>query len=151
MRKLIQLQTVDLWCPTCADRARDAVEAVAGVGASSVDYQTGRLKVELDPDRTSEDTILGALARVGYPTADEGAAASTGQLAHATDMTPLTCCTRCDRMQYELPHTAARHAHTEPGDYPDGGHGGMDHDMSDPTMAAAMERDSATGSSWRWC
>jgi len=54
-------------------------------------------------------------------------------------------------MQYELPHTAARRAHTEPGDYPDGGHGGMDHDMSDPTMAAAMERDSATGSSWRWC
>ena len=141
MRKLIQLQTVDLWCPTCADRARDAVEAVAGVGAASVDYQTGRLKVELDPDRTSEAAIRGALARVGYRTADEGAAASTGQLAHATDMTPVTCCTRCDRMQYELPHTAARRAHTEPGDYPDGGHGGMDHDMSDPTMAAAMERD----------
>jgi Cu2+-exporting ATPase len=29
----------------------------------------------------------------------------------------------------------------EPAEYPHGGHGGMDHDMSDPTMASAMERD----------
>jgi Cu2+-exporting ATPase len=44
-------------------------------------------------------------------------------------------------MQYELPHSAASHAHKDPADYPHGGHGGMSHDMSDPTMAAAMERD----------
>jgi Cu2+-exporting ATPase len=40
-----------------------------------------------------------------------------------------------------LPHSAARHAHVDPADYPNGGHGDMDHDMSDPTTAAAMERD----------
>jgi Cu2+-exporting ATPase len=141
MRRLIELRTVDLWCPACADIARASVEALPGVTDAAVDYQTGRLTVELDPDRSSEADIREALNRVGYRTADDDAAASTGQLAHATDMTPVTCCTTCDRMQYELPHTRAHHAHTEPGDYPHGGHGGMDHDMSDPTMAAAMERD----------
>src|SRR4029453_4288861 len=44
-------------------------------------------------------------------------------------------------MQYEMPHTRAQEAHREPAEHPGGGMGGMDHDMSDPVMAAAMERD----------
>jgi Cu2+-exporting ATPase len=44
-------------------------------------------------------------------------------------------------MQYELPHSSAQDAHKEPADYPHQGHGGMDHNMSDPSTAAAMERD----------
>jgi Cu2+-exporting ATPase len=57
-------------------------------------------------------------------------------------MTPITCCTSHDRMQYELPHTSAEQRHEHPAEAASHeGHGGMDHDMSDPTMAAAMERD----------
>jgi Cu2+-exporting ATPase len=45
-------------------------------------------------------------------------------------------------MQYELPHTRADEQHHDPShEAPHEGHGGMSHDMSDPTMAAAMERD----------
>jgi P-type Cu2+ transporter len=72
----------------------------------------------------------------------ERSARTTGELAHGAQMAPITCGTGCDRMQYELPHTAAQHAHQPPAESAShGGHGGMDHDMSDPTMAAAMERD----------
>jgi hypothetical protein len=45
-------------------------------------------------------------------------------------------------MQYELPHTSAEHEHRDPThEASHGGHGGMSHDMSDPTLAAAIERD----------
>ncbi|HEX3316457.1 MAG TPA: copper-translocating P-type ATPase [Solirubrobacteraceae bacterium] len=53
-------------------------------------------------------------------------------------MTPITCCTTCDRMQYELPHSAAGAEHATPGE---DGHAGMGHDMAAPDMAAAMARD----------
>ncbi len=56
-------------------------------------------------------------------------------------MQPITFCTTTDRMQYELPHTSVPHEHRDPGADQHSGHGGMGHDMSDPTMAAAMERD----------
>src|ERR671919_109519 len=57
-------------------------------------------------------------------------------------MAPITCGTKRDRMQYELPHTAAEEQHRDPAhEAAHGGEGAMSHDMSDPTMAAAMERD----------
>jgi Cu2+-exporting ATPase len=117
------------------------VRAIPGVHDLSLDYQSGRLTVELDPQVASETAVREAITGAGYRTDGDGTGPSTGQLAHTTDMTPVTGCTRCDRMQFELPHCAARNAHRDPADYPHGGHGGMDHDMSDPKMAAAMERD----------
>ena len=85
-------------------------------------------------------------------------------MRHGVEVQPITMSTKQDRMQYELPATGAHthHAHhataapppaggehaatghgaMEHGDH--GGHGGHDHmghDMSDPGMAAAMERD----------
>ena len=138
---VVDLRVADLACTCCADRVLELVSAIPGVGHAALDYQSGRLTLELDPHLATESDVRDAINRGGFRTVDDRAAPTTGQLAHATDMTPVTCCTRADRMQYELSHTAARHAHTEPADYPQGGHGGMDHDMSDPTMAAAMERD----------
>jgi Cu2+-exporting ATPase len=119
----------------------EAVRAIRGADHAALDYASGRLRVELDSQFASETDVRRAINSAGYRTSDEAGSTSTGQLAHTADMTPVTGCTLRDRMQYELPHSAARHAHKDPADYPDGGHGGMDHDMSDPTMAAAMERD----------
>jgi P-type Cu2+ transporter len=50
-------------------------------------------------------------------------------LGHGVDMQPISMGTKHDRMQYEMPATHADH-----GDH-------ADHDMSDPLMAATMERD----------
>ena len=50
-------------------------------------------------------------------------------VGHGVDMQPISMGTKHDRMQYEKPATHADH-----GDH-------LDHDMSDPNMAATMERD----------
>ena len=50
-------------------------------------------------------------------------------LGHGVDAQPISMGTKHDRMQYEMPATHADH-----GDH-------ADHDMSDPLMAATMERD----------
>ena len=136
-----ELQVVDLRCACCAERVLEAVRRVPGVGHAELDYRSGDLAVEFDSDHGSEAHVRQAIAATGYHTSDEHSVRSTGLLAHDTDVGPITCCTRCDRMQYELPHSAAEHVHREPAEYPHQGHGGMDHDMSDPTTAAAMERD----------
>jgi Cu2+-exporting ATPase len=135
----IELHIVDLGCTCCADLVLEAVRATAGVVGAELDYPSGALKVQLTT--ASREAVGAAIGAAGYHTTDDQLVRSTGELAHTTDMTPVTCCTRSDRMQYELPHSPARHAHKDPAQYPHGGHGGMDHDMSDPTMAAAMEHD----------
>jgi P-type Cu2+ transporter len=106
-----------------------------------LDFASGRLIVEHDPGVSDEGRIRAAVRACGYRPEGDPARASTGELAHATQMAPITCGTKCDRMQYELPHTHAAEEHLDPGEHEHGGHGGLDHDMSDPTMAAAMERD----------
>ena len=90
--------------------------------------------------------------------ADGTAQARLRNLRHGVDVQPITMGTRHDRMQYELPATRAyapHAAHDAPA-MNHGAHGGaiepppagapvdhsaMNHDMSDPSMAAAMERD----------
>jgi Cu2+-exporting ATPase len=138
---VIQFRIVDLDCTCCADIVLDSVRAVPGVAGAELDYRSGTLTLQLEVAAVSEAAVRAAIRSAGYHTAQDELAASTGQLAHTTDMTPVTCCTRSDRMQYELPHSAARHAHKDPAQYRHRGRGGMDHDMSDPTMAAAMEQD----------
>jgi Cu2+-exporting ATPase len=66
-------------------------------------------------------------------------------LEHQTQMAPIAMGTKMDRMQYEMPATAAQHVHEKMQhrgqDHTAMAHGGMDHDMSDPKMARAMELD----------
>jgi Cu2+-exporting ATPase len=136
----LELQVEELRCPCCAELVLAAVRSLSGVERAELDYRSGRLTVSAQAS-LSEQEVRDAVRNCGYRLSDEPEGRSTGELAHGADMTPVTCCTKHDRMQYELPHTGAEHVHREPAEYADGGHGGMDHDMSDPTMAAAMERD----------
>ena len=131
----------DLRCICCADDVREAVRALPGVHAATVDHR-GELHVEYDPAHVDDRAIRGAVREHGYRCDGDSGARTIGELAHAVQVAPITCGTRHDRMQYELPHTAADAEHHHPAD--EAGHegdGGMSHDMSDPTMAAAMERD----------
>src|SRR6266568_3574085 len=110
----IELQVVDLRCTCCAYRVLEAVRTVPGVTGAKLDYQSKRVTVELDAQLASETAVREAINRAGYRTVGDDTGSSTGQLAHTTDMTPVTCCTSADRMQYEMPHSAARHAHKDP-------------------------------------
>jgi Cu2+-exporting ATPase len=132
----------DLRCTCCEDAILGAVRALDGVTAAELDYASATLHVEFDPALLNEDRVRAAVTGLGYRCDGKPARTSTGQLAHTAQLAPITCGTRHDRMQYELPHTHGSDRHEPPShEATHEGHGGMSHDMSDPTMAAAMERD----------
>jgi Cu2+-exporting ATPase len=66
---------------------------------------------------------------------------TAGHLGHDVQLAPVCCGTKHDRMQFELPRTSADAVHEQvhPGVLDE--HAGMDHDMSDPKVARAMEHD----------
>jgi Cu2+-exporting ATPase len=128
----------------------DAAIHVGGVTAARVDYRERLLVVEGEGFR--EALIRDAVRSAGCRTVDDPTPPTVGELAHAVDAAVITQGTDVDRMQYELPHVPARpggrgHAARPAGR--GGGHGrrggrhaahGHGHDMSDPAMAAGMER-----------
>jgi P-type Cu2+ transporter len=141
-----ELTVLDLRCAACADHIEHDLLGADGVERAEVDYAADRARVTYDEARIDEARIQELIRERGYRCAMDGAEAvpaerrrSAAQLGHATQLAPICCGTKHDRMQYELPHTAAQHDHesAEPTDE----HAGMDHDMSDPKMALAMERD----------
>jgi Cu2+-exporting ATPase len=132
----------DLRCTCCAEAILGAVRSLEGVGRAELDYQRAELQVELDAAVVDEDRVREVVRRTGYRCEGDVAGATTGLLAHSAQLAPITCGTKHDRMQYELPHTRGQEQHHDPShEAPHEGHGGMSHDMSDPRMAAAMERD----------
>ena len=142
-----ELDVLDLRCPACAEHIEADLRDEPGISRAEVDYSRDHAIVDYDPGRVDEARIRQLIAERGYRCAMDGdggavtARRSAGQLGHDAQLAPICCGTKHDRMQYELPHSAAEREHTEvePGD-PDAG-GGMDHDMSDPTVARAMEDD----------
>jgi Cu2+-exporting ATPase len=138
----VVVQVEGLRCTCCADDVLGSVRALGGVRAASLDYQSAQLRVDYDPTVLDEEAFCEAVRERGYRCAGDPGGTTTGELAHAAQLAPITCGTKCDRMQYELPHTHAHEDHHDPSEEaPHEGHGGISHDMSDPTMAAAMERD----------
>jgi P-type Cu2+ transporter len=132
MRELV---VEDLQCACCADAIQARVGALPGVRSADVDLGAATLIVEGD---AGEEGIREAVRAVGYRCAGDPGGPTAPELAHRARMTPITCCTTGDRMQYELPHGAAKAEHQPPA--ADAG-AGMGHDMSAPDMAAAMARD----------
>jgi Cu2+-exporting ATPase len=132
----------DLRCTCCAEDVLEAVRALEGVRSAELDYQRAELQVEYEPALIGEEAVRQSVRERGYRCEGDPGGTTTGRLAHTAQLAPITCGTKCDRMQYELPHTRADAEHHDPSqEATHAGHGGMSHDMSDPTMAAAMERD----------
>src|SRR5215207_3685434 len=132
----------DLRCTCCAQDVVEAVRALDGVRSAELDYQRAELRADLDPTLLDEEEVRRAVRERGYRCEGDPEGTTTGRLAHTAQLAPITCGTKCDRMQYELPHTHADAEHHDPSEEAaHEGYGGMSHDMSDPTMAAAMERD----------
>jgi P-type Cu2+ transporter len=132
----------DLQCPCCVEDVLAAVRGLVGVRSAQLDYQRAQLQVDYDATLSDEEAVREAVRRCGYRCDGDPGGPTAGELAHTAQLAPITCGTKCDRMQYELPHTQAHQEHHDPSqEAPQEGHGGMSHDMSDPTMATAMERD----------
>jgi Cu2+-exporting ATPase len=107
-----------------------------------VDFVNEVAHVDYDPSQLSPSRLRGVIDAGGRCLCADGEddREATAHLEHRTQMAPITMGTKHDRMQYELPSTQAHKEH-ETGHAKAMSHEGMDHDMSDPRMAKAMETD----------
>src|SRR5215207_5690917 len=133
-----ELSILNLRCADCAEHIEQDLREQQGISRADVDYSRDRALVEYDPGQLDEAGIRSLIAERGYRCAmGDGAPAAAprtaAQLGHDAQLAPICCGTKHDRMQYELPHSAAdhEHEHVHPGAAEE--HAGMDHDMSDPT------------------
>jgi Cu2+-exporting ATPase len=129
-----------VYCLGCAGAVERALREQPHVTEVRVDWKNDVVHVGFDPARMSPEAIEEVIAQTGCDCAPVGVEEERPKtaapperrmrhLGHGVDAQPISMGTKHDRMQYEMPATPADH-----GDH-------MDHDMSDPGMAAAMERD----------
>jgi P-type Cu2+ transporter len=137
LSRVRELTIENLCCVCCAEDVEAAVRAIPGVERASVDLERGALRVE-GVGEGGEDRLREAVHALGYRIAGDGERLTAAELAHTARLTPITCCTTADRMQYELPHTPVEREHEPPAPAE---HAGMGHDMSAPDMAGDMARD----------
>lgn len=144
----LTVQLADLDCVCCAEELEAELRANPHVARAHVNFQADRLELDYHTNMISEGEIRALVDESGrcrcdggQPSASSpGTSATMTHLHHRADMAPVTMGTKADRMQYEMPASSAHMQH-EAGHEADMSHAGMDHDMSDPKMAKAMERD----------
>ena len=129
-----------VYCLRCADAVERALREQPHVTDVRLDWKNDVVHVGYDPARIGPKDIEEVITQTGCdckPTEVEEEhheamappVRRMQHLGHGVDAQPISMGTKHDRMQYEMPATPADH-----GDH-------ADHDMSDPGMAAAMERD----------
>jgi cation transport ATPase len=137
----VKLAVTNLYCACCTDELERVLSANPHVVSARVDYLAEQVEVAFDPGMLDEAEIQQLINQsrrcsCGLATAKD----ETTHLHHQAQMAPINMGTKHGRMQYELPASGVREAH-EAGHREAASHGGMDHDMSDPKMAKAMELD----------
>jgi len=136
-------------CRGCADAVERALRDLPHVTEVRLDWKNDLVRVGYDPTRIGPEDIEGAITQTGCDCEPTGVGEEhhheamappqrrMQHIEHGVDAQPISMGTKHDRMQYEAPATQADHSdHTDDnmGDH-------MGHDMSDPGMAATMERD----------
>jgi len=129
-----------VYCLCCANAVERALREQPHITDVRLDWKNDVVHVGYDPAGISPKDIEEVITQTGcdctpIEAGDERHEAVAlperrmQHLGHGVDAQPIAMGTKHDRMQYEMPATSADH-----GDH-------MGHDMSDPGMAAAMERD----------
>src|SRR5215216_3178648 len=124
----------------CAGAVERALREQPHVTDVHLDWKNDVVHVGYDPAGIGPEDIEEVITQTGCDCAPVGAEEEHHEamasperrmqhLGHGVDAHPVSMGTKHDRMQYEMPATHADH-----GDH-------ADHDMSDPGMAATMERD----------
>src|SRR5215204_4540020 len=130
-----------MYCLGCAGAVERALREQPHITEVRVDWKSDVIHVGYDPARIGPEDLEQVITQTGCdckPTEVEEEhhhevmappERRMQHLGHGVDTQPISMGTKHDRMQYEMPATHADH-----GDH-------MGHDMSDPNMAKAMERD----------
>ena len=137
----LRLDVDNLYCLACAEELDKTLTANPHITRARVDFDARTVDVEYHAGMIDEAGIRAIIDESGRCTcAAEGDQGGMTHLNHRAQMAPMTMGGAHDKMQYEMPSTAA-HAEHDAGHTKAMSHAGMDHDMSDPKMAKAMERD----------
>src|SRR5215203_4356274 len=129
-------------CLGCATAVEGALQGQPHVTDVRLDWKADVVHVGYDPAKIGREDIERVIADTGCECEPVEARGELPKrlppqkrrwqhLGHGVDAQPVTMGTKHDRMQYEMPATQADHD----------AHADMGHDMSDPGMVAAMERD----------
>src|SRR5215217_5019139 len=130
-------------CLGCATAVERALQGQPHVTDVRLDWKADVVHVGYDPAKIGREDIERVIADTGCECEPVEARGELPKrlppqkrrwqhLGHGVvDAQPVTMGTKHDRMQYEIPATQVDH----------NAHADMGHDMSDPGMAAAMERD----------
>jgi copper chaperone CopZ len=60
------LRSKELSCPSCVPKIEKALKALDGVEDAKVHFNTGRIEIQHDPQRTGPDALVKAVRSVGY-------------------------------------------------------------------------------------
>ena len=126
-------------CLCCAAAVERALREQPHVADVRLDWKNDVVHVGYDLAEIGPETVEEVIAQTGCDCKPTGVGEEhlheapperrMQHLGHGVDVQPISMGTKHDRMQYEMPATKA-----DAGDH-------MGHDMSDPAMAASMERD----------
>src|SRR5215212_7279356 len=133
-----------VYCLRCADAVERALREQPHVTEVRLDWKNNVVHVGYDPVRNGAEAVEEVITQTGcdcklteveeeHHEAMAPPVRRMQHLEHGVDAQPIAMGTKHDRMQYEAPATQADHS-DHMGDH-------MGHDMSDPGMAEAMERD----------
>jgi Cu2+-exporting ATPase len=137
----LRLSVSNLYCICCAEELERTLKANPHTVDASVDFRADAVEVRYHAGKIDEAGIRNLIDNSRRCTCGPDEAANeTAHMHHQSQMAPITMGTKLDRMQYELPASGA-HAGHEMAHGEASAHAGMDHDMSDPKMAKAMELD----------
>ena len=138
----LRLTLRNLYCVCCAEELERTLRAEPHIVSARVDFAGAYAEIEYHGDMIDEHGIRALVDSTHRCTCDDapGPPADTTHLKHRAQMAPITMGTTHDRMQFELPSTSAHESHEEE-HAAASAHAGMDHDMSDPRTAKAMEAD----------
>ncbi len=139
----VRLPVANLSCVCCAEELERELKANPHIVGARVDFAGESVEVRYHPGMLDEAAIRALIDGSGRCTCEgteAEAAAATTQMHHQAQMAPVTMGTKHDRMQYEMAAMGGGKQH-EHEHHKAAEHAGMDHDMSDPKMAKAMEAD----------
>lgn len=60
------LRATDLSCPSCVAKIEKALRTLSGVDEAKVHFETGRIVVQHDPVKVTQNDLLAAVASAGY-------------------------------------------------------------------------------------
>jgi len=139
--KTVRLPARNLYCACCAEELERALKDNPHIRSVRVDFRREAVEVKYHPDSIDEKAIEALIDDTRRCTCGPGdGRGDTAHMHHRAQMAPITMGTKQDRMQYEVSAGGAHDDH-EMSHGEASANGGMEHDMSDPKMAKAMELD----------